>query len=74
MTAPLIDLAEPLVVDIRANWTVYIGDDEPRHVPASVRAKWCYVRHVCVCGPFGVQFWWQGSDDGDKWYWADQTG
>jgi hypothetical protein len=74
MAVALISLSEPLAWSARAAWTLYVGDDEPRHVPPSVRAAGRYVRHVCVCGPFGVQFYWQVSDDGDKWYWHEQTG
>jgi hypothetical protein len=74
VAAPLIRLSEPLGVDVRAVWTVYVGDDEPRHIPAEVSTAGRYVRHVMVCGPFGVQFWWQVSEDGDKWLWREQSG
>jgi hypothetical protein len=74
VAAPLISLSEPLAVDQRATWTVYVGDDEPRHVPQAVQAAGRWVRHVLVVGPFGVQFWYQSSHDGDKWLWVQQTG
>ena len=74
MAAPLISLSEPLAVDLRAAWTVYIGDDEPRNVPPAVAAMGAYVRHCCVCGPFGVEFYYQFSHDGDTWYFGPKTG
>jgi hypothetical protein len=74
MDKPLVSLDEPLPVDARATWTVYVGDDAPRHVPATVKAAGRYVRHVVVCGPFGTQFWWQASADGDHWLWIEQSG
>lgn len=74
MAAPLISLSEPLAVDLRAAWIVYVGDEEPRYVPASVRAAGRYVRHVCVCGPFEPQFWYQVSNDGETWFWQEQSG
>jgi hypothetical protein len=74
VAVPLISLGEMPVVDTRAAWTVYVGDDNPRHIPKSVQAAGKYVRHVCVCGPFGVQFWYQVSNGDDLWLWIMQTG
>jgi hypothetical protein len=74
VAAPLIRLSDEYALEVPAAWVVYIGDDEPRHVPAPVRAMGRYVQHVMVCGPFGVQFWYRVSDNGEKWYWAAQTG
>jgi hypothetical protein len=72
--APLISLTETPVVDVRAAWVLYVGDDEPRRVPAEVRQAGQHVRHVVVCGLFGVEFWWQASPDGDQWYFVQQSG
>lgn len=72
MGAPLVRLSE--LAPSRAEWTIYVGDDAPRYVPASVKAAGKYVQHCVVCGPFGVQFWWRASNDGCKWYWIEQSG
>jgi hypothetical protein len=74
VAVPLISLSETPPVEIRAAWSVYIGDDDPRHVPAAVGAMGQYLRHVCVCGPFGVEFWYQFSHDGETWYFGQKTG
>lgn len=75
MAAPLIDLDAADLPDLRPAWTAYVGDDNPRHVPATVRAKGRLVRHTVVLGPFGVQFWWQARASEDaKWLWIEQSG
>ena len=46
----------------------------PERVPVEVRQAGHHARHCLVQGYFGVQFWWQASDDCVNWWFVVRTG